>query len=126
MKKRILNQNIFYCEDFEKSWAKEELVGRKGLSLLELRDMDVPVPDFFVINPRVFRDISTRGLERVSDKLLEKGRNPEEDEIYSAISNTAFTREVEDEILSAYTRISGFSDAWVSFSAQTFHPNFLR
>ncbi len=114
MKYTTSNQNIFYCEDFEKSWLKEELVGRKGLSLLKLMDMDVPVPDFFVINPKVFTDISTRGLERVSKKLLDGGRNPEPEEIEEAISKTEFTQEVEDELLSAYTRISGFADAWVS------------
>jgi pyruvate,water dikinase len=114
MKGKNLNKNIFYCEDFDKSWAKEELVGRKGLSLLKLRDMDVPVPDFFVISPRVFREVSTRGLERVSQKLLEGGRNPEEDEIENALFKTEFPREVEDSLLSAYTRISGFADAWVS------------
>ena len=122
MKDRNLNQNIFYCEDFEKSWSKEELVGRKGLSLLKLRDMDVPVPDFFVISPRVFRDISSRGLGRVSEKILQGGRNPEEEEIDNAIFKTEFPRDIEDELLSAYTRISGFADAWVSVRSSVVFP----
>jgi pyruvate,water dikinase len=114
MKDNNANKNVFYCEDLEKSWFKEELVGRKGLSLLKLRDMDVPIPDFFVVNPRVFRDISSRGLGRVSDKLLQGGRNPEQEEIEDAIFKTEFPSDIEDELLSAYTRISGFADAWVS------------
>ena len=114
MKDITSTQSVFYCEDFEKNWLKEEVVGRKGLSLLGLRDMDVPVPDFFIINPFVFKDISSRGLERVSKKILEGRRNPEEEEIEQAIEKTEFTGEVEDELLSAYTRISGFANAWVS------------
>ncbi len=114
MKDINANKNIFYCEDLQKNWFKEELVGRKGLSLLKLMDMDVPVPDFFVISSRVFRDISSRGLSRVSDKLLQGGRNPEQKEIENAIFKTEFPSDVEDELLSAYTRISGFADAWVS------------
>ena len=114
MKDINANKNIFYCEDLQKNWFKEELVGRKGLSLLKLRDMDVPIPDFFVISPRVFKEISSKGLDRVSNKLLQGGRNPEQEEIENAIFKTEFTSDVEDELLSAYTRISGFADAWVS------------
>jgi len=122
MSERKLNQNIFYCEDFEKNWSKEILVGRKGLSLFKLRDMDAPVPDFFVISPNVFKDISSRGLERVSQKLLQGGRNPEEEEIESAISKTEFPRDIEDDLLSAYTRISGFANAWVSVRSSVVFP----
>ena len=122
MRGRKPNLNIFYCEDFEKSWSKEILVGRKGLSLFKLRDMDAPVPDFFVISPNVFKDISSRGIERVSQKLLQGGRNPEEEEVKSAIEKTEFPRDIEDELLSAYTRISGFADAWVSVRSSIVFP----
>ena len=122
MKESNQNKTIFYFEDFDKSWLKEELVGRKGLSLLKLNDMDVPVPDFFIINPRVFRELSSRAFERVQAKLLQGNRNPEEKEIENAILNTDFPREIEDELLSAYTRISGFADAWVSVRSSIVFP----
>lgn len=126
MRESIQNKNVFYFEDFDKSWLREELVGRKGLSLLKLNDMDVPVPEFFILNPRLFRELSSRAFERVQEKLLQGSRNPEEDEIENAILRTEFPRDIEDELLSAYTRISGFADAWVSVRSSIVFPENLE
>lgn len=113
---------IYFWEDYQYKNLRESSVGRKGLSLFELKDMDIPIPEFFVISPHVFDQVLSISLFRDGTKLLEKGRNPESDEISKSISKTEFKREIEDEILSAYTRISGFTDAWVSVRSSVVFP----
>lgn len=105
---------VYFWEDFSFSQLRESTVGRKGLSLFRLKDMDVPVPSFFVVGSDVFKETVMQSLDRDGTKLLGKNRNPEEEEILSSILKTEFTAEIRDQILSAYTRISGFTDAWVS------------
>jgi len=118
----VKKSNVFFFEDFSSKDLNENRVGRKGLSLFQLKDMDVPVPDFFVISSKVFLDFCVKALASEEKKLLEKGRNPEGEEIELALLKNNFDKEVEDEILSAYTRLSGFSDAWVSVRSSVVFP----
>ncbi len=106
--------NVFFFEDYSAKDLNENRIGRKGESLFKLKDMDVPVPEFFVISSNVFVDTCFSALENEQKKLLSKGRNPENEEVESAILKGNFSKEVEEDILSAYTRLSGFTDAWVS------------
>ena len=114
--------NVFFFEDFSSKDLNENRVGRKGLSLFQLKDMDVPVPDFFVISSKVFLDFSVKALASEEKKLLDKGRNPEGEEIADVFLKNDLGKEVEEEILSAYTRLSGFSDAWVSVRSSVVFP----
>ncbi len=118
-----INRSIYYWEDFQARNLKESTVGRKGLSLFELKDMDIPIPEFFVISSNVFEDIISKSLLRDSQKLFEKGKNPEESEILESILKTDFSPEVLEEILTAYTRLSGFTDAWVSVRSSVVFPS---
>jgi len=118
----VKKSNVFFFEDFSSKDLNENRVGRKGLSLFQLKDMDVPVPDFFVISSKVFLDFCVKALSSEEKKLLEKGRNPEGEEIELAFLKNSFEKEVEEEILSAYTRLSGFSDAWVSVRSSVVFP----
>ncbi len=106
--------NVFFFEDFSSKELNENKVGRKGLSLFHLKEMDVPVPEFFVVSSTVYTDFCTKSLENSKQKLLDKGRNPEGEEVYYAFQGQEFAQDVQEDILSAYTRLSGFSDAWVS------------
>ena len=115
-------QNVLYWEDHSSRKLKESKVGRKALSLFKLKDMDVPVPEFFSITGKVFSDFCTKALDGNSEKLLEKGRNPEEEEIESTFLRTDFTKDIEEEILTCYTRLSGFTDAWVSVRSSVIFP----
>ncbi|KKP92021.1 MAG: phosphoenolpyruvate synthase, pyruvate, water dikinase, partial [candidate division WS6 bacterium GW2011_GWC1_36_11] len=114
--------NIFFFEDFSAKELNENKVGRKGLSLFNLKEMDVPVPEFFVVGSHVFTEFCTVALENRKLKLLDKGRNPENEEVLKALLDEDFSKEVQEDILSAYTRLSGFSDAWVSVRSSVVFP----
>ena len=73
----------------------------KGLSLFQLKDMDVPVPEFFVISSDTFVDLCLPVLEEHRKKLLAKGRNPETEEVEAVLLKGEFSKKVEEEILSA-------------------------
>jgi len=123
MSKSESNVSVYFWEDFGAKNLRESTVGRKGLSLFRLKDMDIPVPEFFVISSSVFKDVIFESLDRDIKKLTGKNRNPEEEEIGKSIQKTSFSTEVVDEIKTAYTRISGFTDAWVSVRSSVVFPS---
>ncbi len=114
---------VYFWEDHIFSKLKESSVGRKGLSLFELKDMDIPIPDFFVVSPVVFDKMVAQSLSRDGESLLEKGRNPNESEVLKSILKSEYDDSDIHEILSAYTRISGFTDAWVSVRSSVIFPS---
>lgn len=114
---------VYFWEDHQFRNLRESTVGRKGLSLFELKDMDIPIPEFFVISSTLFDNVISQSLERDVEKMLEKNRNPEEDEVLKSILKTDVGKEAEEEIRSAYTRISGFTDAWVSVRSSVVFPS---
>ncbi len=114
---------VFFFDDYSAKELNEDKVGRKGLSLFRLKDMDVPVPEFFVISSDVFVEHSLKVFKRNKEKLLGKGKNPEAFEIESMMVNESLDKEAQEEILSAYTRLSGFTDAWVSVRSSVVFPN---
>jgi pyruvate,water dikinase len=113
---------VFFFEDYSAKELNENRIGRKGLSLFKLKDMDVPVPEFFVVSSDVFVDFAFNTLEDGRKKLLAKGRNPEREEVASLFLKNEFPKEIQEEILSAYTRMSGFTDAWVSVRSSVVFP----
>lgn len=115
--------SVFFFEDYSAKELKEEKVGRKGLSLFNLKDMDVPVPEFFVVSSDVFVDHCVKVFNATKEKLLSKGRNPEREEVEEVLLKESFDKEVEEEILAAYTRLSGFTDAWVSVRSSVVFPS---
>lgn len=114
---------VYFWEDHVYTKLKESTVGRKGLSLFELKDMDIPIPDFFVISSIVFDKLISKTLQRDAKGLLEKGRNPDESEVLKSFLKTDLEDEDIEEIISAYTRISGFVDAWVSVRSSVVFPS---
>ncbi len=114
--------NVFFFEDISVKELNENKVGRKGFSLFQLKEMDVPVPEFFVLGSNVFTDFCSKSLDLAKTKLLDKGRNPEGDEVLNIFLNQEFSKEVQEDILSAYTRLSGFTDAWVSVRSSVVFP----
>ncbi|MGI5897968.1 MAG: PEP/pyruvate-binding domain-containing protein [Candidatus Dojkabacteria bacterium] len=115
--------SVFFFEDFAAKDLNRNRIGRKGYSLFKLKDMDVPVPDFFVVSSNVFTSFCMNALDSAEEKLLSKGRNPEAREIEEAFLKADFDKGVEEEILSAYTRLSGFTEAWVSVRSSVVFPN---
>lgn len=109
-----LDTNVYVFDEHELSSLTESNVGRKGLSLFGLVSMDVPTPDFFVLSPHVSRNYFTKIFSAKSAQLLEKGKNPEASEVSSALLRSDFDEAVQKDLLSAYTKISGFTDSWVS------------
>ena len=114
---------VFFFEDYSAKELNENKVGRKGLTLFKLKDMDVPVPEFFVVSSDVFVEHSLKVFKGNKEKLLGKGKNPEAFEIESMMVNEILDKEAQEEILSAYTRLSGFTDAWVSVRSSVVFPN---
>jgi pyruvate, water dikinase len=113
---------VFFFEDYSAKDLNENRVGRKGLCLFELKDMDVPVPEFFVVSSNVFVDLAFNSFEKYRKKLIGKGRNPEREEVEDAFIKEDFEKELQEDILSAYTRLSGFTDAWVSVRSSVVFP----
>lgn len=113
---------IFFFEEYSSKDLNENRVGRKGLSLFKLKDMDVPVPEFFVVSSDAFVDLTFNSLQENNKKLLAKGRNPETEEIEDVFLKQDFPKQTQEEILSAYTRLSGFTDAWVSVRSSVVFP----
>lgn len=105
---------VYFFDDYSAKELSESKIGRKGLSLFKLKDMDVPVPEFFVISTDTFVDFILKAFKDGKDRILAKGRNPENSEVEELLLKAEFPKDVLDEILSAYTRLSGFTDAWVS------------
>ena len=114
--------SVYFFEDYSAKELNEDKVGRKGLSLFRLKDMDVPVPEFFVVSSEVFVKHALKVFKNSKGKLLAKGRNPESREVEAVMLNEAFEKSVQEEILSAYTRLSGFTDAWVSVRSSVVFP----
>jgi pyruvate,water dikinase len=123
MSKSENSTNVYFWEDYQAKNLRESSVGRKGLSLFTLKDMDIPVPEFFVILSSVYKDVLFQALDRDFDKLTGKNKNPENEEVQKSILKTEFSDELIDQIKSAYTRISGFTDAWVSVRSSVVFPS---
>lgn len=123
MSKSKEKQSVYFWEDFTAKNLRESNVGRKGLSLFKLKDMDIPVPEFFVISSSVFKDLVFESLDKDIEKLTTKNRNPEEEEVKKSILKGKFSEDVIDEIKTSYTRISGFTDAWVSVRSSVVFPS---
>jgi len=77
MSKSESKTSVYFWEDHLSKNLRESSVGRKGLSLFRLKDMDIPVPEFFVVDSSVYKDIVFESLDRDIDKLTEKKKNPE-------------------------------------------------
>lgn len=105
---------VYFFDDYSAKELSESKIGRKGLSLFKLKDMDVPVPEFFVVSTDTFVDFILKAFKDGKERILAKGRNPENSEVEELLLKEEFPKDVLDEILSAYTRLSGFTDAWVS------------
>lgn len=117
------NKKIFHFEDTSSKDVNENIVGRKGLSLFKLQDIDIPIPDFFVISSEVISDLIEDAFIDNAEKLLANEKNPEGKELKSVILKESFDVDFQEELLKQYTRISGFTDAWVSVRSSVVFPS---
>lgn len=114
-KKTIKTSDIFFIRNDQ---VDEELVinnenelkqlcGRKGYSLIQISPYDIPIPPYFIITSNVF--------EIVFSSLIQKIKKMTDKEILS-LSDVKINipKEVIKEIEAQYSKISGFSDAWVA------------
>jgi phosphoenolpyruvate synthase/pyruvate phosphate dikinase len=115
---------IYFHENFSAKDVDESLVGRKGLSLFSLKDVDVPVAPFFVISPLLYNDLIYKAFaNRISFYLKEK-KLPDPLDIKGIIHETEFSPEAQEELLKSYAKLSGFSRAWVAVrSSVVYLPN---
>ncbi|MCK9369077.1 PEP-utilizing enzyme [Candidatus Dojkabacteria bacterium] len=114
-------QNIFHFEDVDLKDINESVVGRKGLSLFELHNFDAPVSEFFVISTTVYEEFVKKVFTEKGKEFLENG-NPEYKEVLHLFSKFDFENELKKELLTCYTRLSGFSDAWVAVRSSVAFP----
>jgi phosphoenolpyruvate synthase/pyruvate phosphate dikinase len=114
--------SVYFFEDYTGKELNEESVGRKGLSLFHLKDMDIPIPSFFVINPTVYNDIVFKAFDKNIVMLLESQHLPEPKQLFDLMMKAKFDGIHQEDILRSYSRISGFSDAWVSVRSSVVFP----
>jgi pyruvate,water dikinase len=105
---------VFHFEDFSAKEVDSSHIGRKGMSLFELKDMDVPVPDFFVISSKAFEYTVKNALINKGEGLIKNNKNPEPEEVAKIIEKGELGETTTSQIVKAYTRMSGFSDVWVA------------
>ncbi|MFH1546984.1 MAG: PEP/pyruvate-binding domain-containing protein [bacterium] len=109
-------KNIFIDEDYSSKDLEENLAGKKGYSLFRLRDMDVPVPRFYVISGKVFsRFISDNVGPSLDGKITSE-------KIQKLIKEGSFSKHHEEDIRIGYSRISGFTSTWVAVRSSIILP----
>lgn len=119
-----MSKLTYFYEDFSAKDLDESLVGRKGMSLFQLKDIDVPVPPFFVLSPLVFDDLIYRAFGEEIEKYLKQKKLPDPIDVEKLLSQTDFSTEVEEELFKLYAKLSGFNDAWVAVrSSVVYLPN---
>jgi pyruvate,water dikinase len=109
--------NVFIDEDYSHKKVPESQIGRKGYSLFRLRDMDVPVPRFFSISGRVFSNFIN---DNVGPSLNESITS---EKIEKLIKDGTFDEKTAHDLNIGYSRISGFSSAWVSIRSSIILPD---
>ncbi|HRI05361.1 MAG TPA: PEP/pyruvate-binding domain-containing protein [Candidatus Dojkabacteria bacterium] len=120
--KNLSERKVFHFEDVPFDALTESYVGRKGLSLFKLHHFDSPVPDFFVISPTVFFQFITRVFKEKQKDVESLKENIEHRDIAGMFSRFDFDNEVMEDIIKQYTRLSGFTDAWVSVRSSVSFP----
>ena len=101
----IDDQHIFFHEDYASKDLNEALVGRKGYSLFQLRDMDVPVPEFFVIPPKIYKRFLLDAFDGKLANLLGKVKSPDVKELDKLIMKGSFAEGFVDELERPYITI---------------------
>ncbi len=107
-------RKIYFSEDFSSDSLNESTVGRKGLSIFKLKDIDVPVPNFFVVSSEVYSNFIYSAFGGKIDSYLKEKTLPNPEEVKKIIFSSKFSDDFEEELLKFYAKLSGFSDAWVS------------
>lgn len=113
---------IFFHEDYSEKDVSEALVGRKGKSLFALRDMDVPIPEFFVIAPSVYKKFLLHAFDNKLADLLENVKSPDSVELEKLILKSEFDADLYEELHRSYSRLSGFSDTWAGVRSSVVYP----
>ncbi len=113
---------VLHFEDFAIADVNETLVGRKGLSLFQLHNFDAPVPDFFVLSPSVFFSFTTRVFKEKKKDIESLKETLEKRDIANMFSRFDFDDDVISQVLKNYTKLSGFTDAWVSVRSSVSFP----
>lgn len=115
-------KKLFHFEDTQVSEVSESIVGRKGLSLFKLYHFDSPVPDFFILSPILFFKFATRVFREKRKEIESMKESLESRDIVSMFSRFDFDDDIVSEIVKNYTKLSGFTDAWVSVRSSVSFP----
>ncbi|WKZ31264.1 MAG: PEP/pyruvate-binding domain-containing protein [Candidatus Dojkabacteria bacterium] len=116
------DQSIFFHEDYAFKDVNEALVGRKGRSLFQLRSMDIPTPGFFVISPEVYKKFLLKAFDHKLENVIKNAKEPDISKLEKLILEAEFDRDFYEELLRAYSRLSGFSNAWVAVRSSVVYP----
>ncbi|KKR06234.1 MAG: Phosphoenolpyruvate synthase [candidate division WS6 bacterium GW2011_GWF2_39_15] len=113
---------VLHFEDASVSEVNESNVGRKGLSLFKTHHFDAPVPDFFTIHPDVFSQFSSMVFKEKKHEIDSMKESLEHRDVLNMFTRFDFENEVTSEIVKNYTKLSGFTDAWVSVRSSVSFP----
>ncbi len=117
-----MSNRTYFFEDFSSKDLNESVVGRKGMSLFKLKDIDVPVPPFFVVSPTVFDDLIFQAFGQEIENYLREKRAPDPVDVEKMLFKSDLTTEVEEELFKSYAKLSGFNDAWVAVRSSVVYP----
>lgn len=120
---KTIVDDIYFYEDFTLSEVSESYVGRKGLSLFELFDIDIPVPPFFVVSPEVYTSLLFKAFNKKISQILDGSMTIDAKQYNQMVSKARFENYIQEQLLKAYSRLSGFSDAWVSVRSSIVFPS---
>ena len=120
---KVSQPKVYFYEDFSVNDLSESLVGKKALSLFQLVDKDIPVPPFFAISPVAYKEFVLNVFDRNLPKLLKELKNPD----YIALERLFLKAPLPDDVMKsvkeAYTRLSGFSNAWIAVRSSIVYPH---
>jgi len=106
---------MYLDDDFHLNQVSEDALGRKGYSLFQLRELDVPVPAFFVASASFFSEYIAAVVGTTTDMNSL-------DAVSKKIRQSSLPKELHDEIASGYSRLSGFADSWVAVRSSIVLP----
>lgn len=118
-------EHIYFHEDYSVKDLNENKVGRKGLSLFRLQEIDVPVPPFFVISPLMYREHLYSAFDERIIQMIKENKLPKPEDLSRMVDTEKLLKSNIEILKRSYSRLSGFADSWVSVRSSVVYPENL-
>ncbi|MBN1915994.1 PEP/pyruvate-binding domain-containing protein [Candidatus Dojkabacteria bacterium] len=126
---KIKDKYTIFLENYD--LKQEEAFGQRAKDFYDLVHLNVSVPSTFFVNSSAFDDfihgnnLSEYIIERLLGVNIDNSRDLEKTskEIKEAIMSGSISKELEEELSTCYSRLSGFSDSLVSMTYSPINPD---